>query len=219
VDHQNEEQRMNRSIGITGLRRAVAGTAAGLLAVAGVLASAGAASAGAKSADTTLTIRYPVTGTTHLATPNGNVALGPGHLTATADLNTGAITANLKLPEATGSFTELGIVPVTATVQLINDGPTTGTLNINTGAVNTTSMITMRIVDLKVAGIDLPVGSACQTASPVSVPLASQPGFNILTYTIGQFANCGLQTLLINLTVPGSGNTISFTLGKGKVIT
>jgi hypothetical protein len=194
--------------------------------VAGVLASAGAASAGAKSADTTLTIRYPVTGTTHLATPNGNVALGPGHLTATADLNTGAITANLKLPEATGSFTELGLVPVTATVQLINDGPTTGTLNINTGAVNTTSMITMRIVDLKVAGIDLPVGSACQTASPVSVSLASQPGFNILkggtfagTYTIGQFANCGLQTLLINLTVPGSGNTISFTLGKGKVIT
>jgi hypothetical protein len=217
---------MTRSISSTGLRRAVAGTAASLLAVAGVLASAGAADAGTKSADTSLTIRYPVSGTTHLATPNGDVALGPGHLTATADLNTGAITANLKLPEATGSFKELGLVPVTATVQLINDGPTTGTLNINTGAVSTTSMITMRIVDLKVAGIDLPVGSACQTASPVSVSLASQPGFNILkggtfagTYTIGQFANCGLQTLLINLTVPGSGNTISFTLGKGKVIT
>jgi hypothetical protein len=211
---------MNRSISTRGLRRAVAGTAASLLAVAGVLASSGPA-----SADTTLTIRYPVTGTTHLATPNGDVALGPGHLTATADLNTDQITATLTLPEATGSFTELGLVPVTATVKLINDGPTTGTLDPNTGAVTTTSMITMRIVDLKVAGIDLPVGNACQTASPVTVSLASQPGFNILkggtfagTYTIGQFANCGLQTLLINLTVPGSGNTITFTLGKGKVI-
>jgi len=212
---------MSRSIGTAGLRRAVAGTAAGLLAVAGVLASAGTA-----SADTTLTIRYPVTGTTHLTTPNGDVALGPGHLTATADLNTNKITANLKLPEATGSFKELGLVPVTATVALINDGPTTGTLDPNTGAVTTTSTITMRIVDLKVAGIDTPVGTACQTSTPVSVTVSSQPGFNILkggnvagTYTIPPFANCGLETALINLTVPGSGNTITLTLGKGKVVT
>jgi hypothetical protein len=211
---------MTRSISSTVLRRVVAGTAAGLLAVAGVLASGGAA-----SADTFLTIKYPVSGTTHLATPNADVPLGPGHLKATADLNTGAIKATLTLPDATGSFTELGIIPVTATVRLINDGPTTGTLDINTGAVTTTSMITMRIVDLKVAGIDLPVGNACQTSSPVTVMLSSQPGFNILkggtfagTYTIPKFANCGLNTLLINLTVPGSGNTISFTLGKGKVI-
>jgi len=212
---------MTRSISITGLRRAVAGTAAGVLAVAAVLTTGGAA-----SADTTLTIRYPVTGTTHLATPNADVPLGPGHLKATADLNTNAVTATLTLPDATGSFKELGIVPVTATVRLINNGPTTGTIDPNTGTITTTSMITMRIVDLKVAGIDLPVGNACQTSSPVSVTITSQPGFNILkggtvagTYTIPKFAHCGLNTLLINLTVPGSGNTISLKLGKGKVIT
>ena len=177
---------MTRSIKASRLRRTVAGTAAGLLAAAWVLASAGTA-----SADTTLTIRYPVTGTTHLATPNADVPLGPGHLTATADLNTNAIKAALSLPDATGSFNELGLVPVTATVKLINDGPTTGTVDPNTGHVTTTSMITMRIVDLKIAGIDTPVGNACQTASPVTVSLASQPGFNILkggnlagTYTI-----------------------------------
>jgi len=212
---------MTRNIRITGLRRAVAATAAGLLAVAGALTSGGAA-----SADTTLTLRYPVTGTTHLATPNADVPLGPGHLTATADLNTDAIKATLTLPNATGSFKELGLIPVSATVKLINNGPTTGTLDPNTGAVTTTSVITMRIVDLKVAGIDLPVGSACQTSSPVSVTVSSQPGFSILkggtlagTYTIPSFAGCGLQTLLINLTVPGAGNSISFTLGKGKPVT
>jgi hypothetical protein len=211
---------MTRSIRTTGLRRAVAGTAAGLLAVAGVLMSAGAA-----SADTTVTLRYPVTGTTHIATPNANVPLGPGHLTATADLNTDAITATLTLPEATGSFNELGLVPVTATVKLINDGPTTGTVNPGTGAVTTTSKITMRIVDLKVAGIDTPVGNACQTSSPVSVTVSSQPGFSILnggnlagTYTIPSFANCGLETLLINLTVPGPGNPIALKLGKGRAV-
>jgi hypothetical protein len=193
---------------------------AGLLALAGVLASTGTA-----SADTIVTLRYPVTGTTHLAAPNADLPLGPGKLTSSADLNTGAITATLKLPNATGSFNELGLVPVTATAQLINNGPTTGTVDPNTGAVATTSLITMKIIDLKVAGIDMPVGNSCQTSTPVSVSVASQPGFSILkggnlagTYTIPPFANCGLETLLINLTLPGSGNTITLTLGKGKFI-
>ena len=158
-------------------------------------------------------------------TPNADVPLGPGHLTATADLSTDAITATLTLPNATGSFKELGLVPVTATVKLINNGPTAGTVDPNTGAVTTTSRITMRIVDLKVAGIDLPVGNACQTSRPVSVTVSSLPGFSILnggnlagTYTIPPFAGCGLQTPLINLTVPGAGNTIALKLGRGRAV-
>lgn len=212
---------MLRSIKASGIRRAVTGSAAGLLALVGVLASTGTA-----SADTTVTFKYPVTGTTHLSTPNANVSLGPGKLVATADLNTGAITAHLKLPPATGSFKELGLVPVTATVKLINDGPTTGTVNQNTGAVTTTSKITMQITSLVVAGIPQPIGTSCETSSPVTVTVSSQPGFNILkggnlagTYTIPDFTNCGLETLLINLTVPGSGNTITLTLGKAKPVT
>ena len=209
------------AINRSGIRRAVTISAAAVLATAGVLASGVTAA----SADTTATLKYPVTGTTHLATPNGNVTLGPGHLVSTADLNTDAITAKLTLPPATGSFKELGIVPVTATVKLINDGPTTGTINGSTGAVTTTSLITMQITSLTVAGIPQPVGTTCETSSPVSVTVNSEPGFSILkggsldgTYTIPDFANCGLETLLINLTVPGSGNTITLTLGKGKFV-
>ena len=212
---------MIRSFRIRTPRRAMVGAAAGLLAVAGVLATTGTA-----SADTTVTFKYPVTGTTHLATPNGDVALGPGHLLTTADLNTGAITATLTLPPATGSFKELGLVPVTATVKLINDGPTTGTIDPNTGAVTTTSNITMKITKLVVAGLTQPIGTSCETSTPVSVTVNSDSGFNILkggslsgTYTIPDFANCELETLLINLTVPGSGNTITLTLGKAKPVT
>jgi hypothetical protein len=204
----------------SGLRRAVAGSAATVLAVSGVLASTGTA-----SADTIVTLRYPVTGTTHLAAPNADLPLGPGKLTSSADLNTDAITATLKLPNATGSFLELGVVPVTATAQLINNGPTTGTVNPNTGAVATTSLITMKIISLSVAGIPQPVGNSCETSTPVSVSVASQPGFSILkggnlagTYTIPPFANCGLETLVINLTLPGPNNTITLTLGKGKFV-
>jgi hypothetical protein len=211
---------MIRSIGTSRLRKAVVGSAAGLLAVSGILASTTGA-----SADTTVTFRYPVTGSTTLATPNASVPLGPGHLLTTADLDTGAITATLTLPPATGSFKELGLVPVTATVKLINDGPTTGTIDPNTGDITTTSLITMRITALTVAGISFSVGNSCQTSTPVTVTVNSEAGFNILkggnlggTYTIPDFANCGLETLLINLTVPGSGNTITLTLGKAHPV-
>jgi hypothetical protein len=48
--------------------------------------------------------------------------------------------------------------------------------------------------------------------------------FNVLaggtltgTYTIGNFAHCGLTTGLVNLLVPGSGNTVSLTLAAPTI--
>ena len=211
---------MMRSPQRTGIRRAVIGSLTALTAVCGVLASTGTA-----SADTTVTLRYPVSGSTHLAKPNATLPLGPGKLTATADLTTYTVTAKLALPNATGSFKEAGVVPVTATTQFINDGPTTGTVNPDTGAVATTSKITMRIVSLTVGGVPQLVGNSCQTITPVTVQVSSQPGWSIIkggtlagTYTIPQFHHCLLDTLLINLTLPGPGNTITLTVGKGHAV-
>lgn len=176
------------------------------------------------SADTYVHASYTVTGSTYIKAPNFTLALGPGKLHSTVDFNTGKLTASLSLPNATGSFKQLGVIPVTATTQFINDGPTTGTLNLDTGAVRTTSKITLRIVSLTVAGVGVPVGNSCQTKDAVVVNLASQPGFNVLDggnlaggYTIGDFSGCGLATLLINLTIPGSGNTITLKLGKATI--
>jgi hypothetical protein len=203
------------------LRFVGAATSAGLVAVCTVAASAGPA-----SADVVVHAKYKVTGSTFIKAANFTLALGPGKLASTLDANTGKLTAKLTLPNATGSFKEAGLVPVTATTQFINDGPTTGTLNFNTGAVSTTSKITLRIVSLSVAGINMPVGSSCQTAQPTVVSVSGQPpAFNILkggsltgTYTIPQFANCELETALINLTIPGPGNTITLKLGKAKIV-
>jgi hypothetical protein len=141
------------------------------------------------------------------------------------DLNTGAVTASLKLPPATGSFTEFGLIPVTATVAFIQNGPTTGTLDLNSGAVTTMSKITPQITSLSVSGLPVPVGSACKSATPAAVSLASQPGFSVInggtvsgTYTIPPFAHCGLITPVLNLTITGQGNVISLTLGKAHVV-
>jgi hypothetical protein len=195
--------------------------AAGLVAVCTVAVSAGPA-----SADVVVHAKYKVTGSTFIKAPNFTLALGPGKLASTLDASTGKLTAKLTLPNATGSFKQDGLVPVTATTQFINDGPTTGTLNFDTGAVSTTSRITLRIVSLSVAGVNTPVGSSCQTTQPVAVSVSGQPpAFNILkggnltgTYTIPQFANCELATALINLTLPGPGNTITLKLGKAKIV-
>jgi hypothetical protein len=174
-------------------------------------------------ADSTVSVTYPVTGSTFIKAIDSSIALGPGTLATTADLTTSTLTGTLTLPPATGSFRELGFIPVTATTQMIQDGPATGTVDFSTNAVTTTATDTIQLTSLKVAGLPIPVGPSCET-SPATITVTSQPGFNVLsggtlagTYTIPHFAHCGLATLLINLTLPGPGNTISLTLGAGTL--
>jgi hypothetical protein len=201
----------------------VLATTAVLAAGAG-LAAAPALASPTAAADTTVTVTYPVTGSTFIKAINSTVDLGPGTLATTADLTTSTLTGTLTLPPATGSFKELGLIPVTATTELVQDGPATGTVDFSTNAVQTTTQATLKVTSLTAAGIPLPVGSSCQTSTPATITVSSQPGFNVLsggtlagTYTIPRFAHCGLATLLINLTLPGPGNTISLTLGAGTL--
>jgi hypothetical protein len=211
---------MTTFVRLGGVRGMTITALSGLLAAGAILAAATPA-----SAQTTVKVKYPVTGSTMIEKLDATAALGPGTLKSTVNLSTGAVTASLTLPPATVSATELGLVPVTATTAFINDGPTTGTVNLDTGAVTTTSHITLQITSLTVGGIPVPVGNACESAKPATVTVNSQPGFSIVdggslsgTYTIPLFAHCLLETAVLNLTIPGPGNTITLTLGKAKVV-
>lgn len=178
-------------------------------------------------ADTTLTLTYPASGSTFVQATNASLGLGPGSLATIADLNTGTLSGTMSLPDSTGSFTELGVVPVQATVAFTEVGQVTGTFSLATQNVTATANIELRITDLKVAGIDTLVGPNCQTVTPAQITVTSQSGFNIATggplagtYTIPDFNNCGLldsEAGLIDLTIPGPGNTISLTLGTPTV--
>jgi hypothetical protein len=192
-------------------------------AVAGIGLATPALASPAVPADTTLTASYPVTGSTYINAVGASIALGPGKLVATANLTTGALSAKLTLPPATGSFDELSVIPVTATTKLIPVGAATGKINLTTGAITTTAKERIQLTSLNVAGIPVLVGPRCETPA-TSITVSSQPGFNVVnggtlsgTYTIPPFANCLLATVLINLTLPGPGNTISLTLGKGTI--
>jgi hypothetical protein len=208
--------------GLTRHRSQVRLIAAGTAGAVAVLTLA--ASTGVASADTHVKATYKVTGSTFLKAPNFTMKLGPGQLSSNFDANTGKVSASLTLPNATGSFKQGGVIPVTATTKFINDGKTTGTVNRNTGAVKTSSEITLRIVSLTVSGLPVSVGKTCETTDPVTVALKSLKGFNLIeggnlagTYTIGDFQHCRLATLLINATIPSAGNTIALKLGKAKL--
>jgi hypothetical protein len=194
------------------------------VAVAGIGVSAAPALASRLApADQVFNLTYPVTGSTFIKKINSSISLGPGTLASAADLTTSTLTATLTLPPATGSFKELGLVTVTATTKLIQVGQATGTFNFNANTVTTTATAMLQLTSLNVAGLNIPVGNSCET-SPATITVASQPGFTFGTggtlagtYTIPNFRHCGLATLLINLTLPGPGNTISLTLGTPTI--
>ncbi len=197
--------------------------AAAAIAVTGMALAGPVLASPAAPSDTTIGVTYPVTGSTFIKAIDSTIALGPGTLSTTADLTTSTLTGTLSLPPATGSFKELGLIPVTATTQMVQDGQATGTVNFGTNSVTTTATETIKLTGLRVAGLPIPIGRSCET-SPAAITVTSQPGFNVLsggtlsgTYTIPRFAHCGLATILINLTLPGPGNTISLTLGAGKL--
>ncbi|HEY2670181.1 MAG TPA: hypothetical protein VGJ07_07360 [Rugosimonospora sp.] len=191
-----------------------------LLVATAVAAAVGVGSAPAQADDPIFSVNYPINGSTHIKATDSDMALGPGTLHADLDLTTGGFTGSVSLPPATGSFTEFGIVPVVATTEFIEAAPTTGSVDLNTGATQAQAHITLKLTSLKVAGLPVLVGNDCQTQTPATIGLASGPGFNVLTggdvsgtYTIPDFAHCLLATGLINLTIPGPGNTITLTLG------
>jgi hypothetical protein len=71
------------------------------------------------------------------------------------------------------------------------------------------------VVQLRQNGLTVP------ETSPFSVTLSSGAGFTVGgggplsgSYTIPLFRHCGLNTVLLNLTIPGSGNTLNLTLGQ-----
>ncbi|MDJ1137556.1 hypothetical protein [Streptomyces iconiensis] len=210
--------------GTTRGRRAAGRAGVAIAATLGCFAlttvSAQAEGSGEAGAAAPVRLDYPLSGTTHLSGPGSDLTLGPGALKSSTDMTTGALTAETQLPDAQGSFKALGI-PVSVTTEFIEEEPTTGTLDLDAGSVKTTSRLTLRLKNLKVAGLPMPVGPHCKTRTPAVIDLASEDGFSVFgggklsgTYTIPKFEHCLLATPVINSMVPGDGNTITLTLGK-----
>ena len=140
-----------------------------------------------------------------------------GTFVGSIDLATGALTGNLSLPPAQTTISVVGQPAVTATFSVTEVGPITGQVDLQTFQVTTSATFEIHIT--RVTSLGLPVnlvGSSCETSTPVTVDfsgvasLTSSSTFSS-TYTIPPLANCGLTTPLLNLIVPGPGNTFTAT--------
>lgn len=214
---------MNRS-----LRSLAAAGIAATAVLGGVLATAAPAMA-SDAPPGSFEIDYDASGTSTIVKPNSVVKLGPTvSKTYISDSGDGTFTADLALPPTVSNFKILGLIPVSATVNFVPAGQVQGSISPDSPIrLSATAKYYLRLTDVKAAGLPTFQGDSCQTVAPVTIPIATPAGqvFDLTTggvlagkYTIGDFANCGLTTGLINLLVPGPNNTVSFTLSNGRFV-
>ena len=143
---------------------------------------------------------------------------------------------SISLPDVTFTQAIAGPVGLTATTSIVSTKPVTGTVNIGTLMVKSTSTFNIHIKSMYLANplpklpplpialpIPLPtppnvnlVGDSCGTSKPISVTMAGTASFSKPStfngkFTIPPFANCGAMTEFINQEIPGPGNTFSAT--------
>lgn len=178
---------------------------------------------------TTFNLAYDAVGTSHIASTNSDVAIGPTTLSTVLDSTSNALTGHLPVPDTQTTFHVLGLLPVQATVSFIEATPLTAHLIAVNGqpTIQSTASYYVKLSHVLIGGLPGLVGNHCQTKDPVVINAGTPDGgiFSTFgggelvgTYSIGDFAHCNLQTALINLLIPGSGNTIDLQVSNGHLV-
>ncbi|GAA0282120.1 hypothetical protein GCM10009527_093020 [Actinomadura nitritigenes] len=161
---------------------------------------------------------FALSGSSTIKGLNGKVALN-GAVNATVD-GGGKVSADLTLNPTTGTFSLFGFIPATADIAFAPQGKTTGTLSGSTLSTDTKTVV--KIPSIKVFGMDLGVGSTCQTGAPADIPLKST-NFSVAgggtltgTYTLPGLTGCGVLTPLVSALAAGPGNTIDLKAAPKK---
>ena len=184
----------------------------------GSLGTAAVAMAPRAAAEPTMALDWTVSAHTHLAKAGFDVSVPPGSFVGNVDLGTGVLTGDMSLPPAAITLKLLGMLPaLDATFEIAGAGPVTGKADFTTLHVDTTATFNIRLAKLAPAGTSVNlVGDRCTTAKPITVSmggkadLAAGSTFSG-TYTIPPFTRCGALTPLLNLLIPGPGNTFTAT--------
>lgn len=199
------------------------------LATVGAAAAIALGTAGVAHADTTVGINYAVTGSTHIASTDSTIPVGPTTLSTVLNVNNGDITGTMPIPSQQSTFNLIGFVPVSATVSFVETSPLTGHIDLASAnaVVTGSASYTVQLSNVKIAGIPAFVGDSCKTVDPVTIP-ANTPagqGFDLLgggeltgSFSLGDFEHCGINTWLINQVIPGSGNTVDLHVSNGQFV-
>lgn len=190
-----------------------------LLAASVTLALAAATFAATPSgAATTIPIHWKVNASTHIKSLNMDVQIPEGTFDGQVDLATGALTGNLNLPAASKTIRLFGLPLATVTFAMSQNGPITGHVDLATMTVTVDSSFNFSIP--RATASIFPwwniVGNSCRGTQPIDVSMAGPvnlTGSQTFTadYTLPKLQDCGFSTPLLNLIVPGDGNTFTAT--------
>ena len=191
------------------LRRALV-----LCGVAAAALTASVAGAPVAQADPDLPIHQDIAAQTHLAKLNQDLD-SVGTFDGTFDLGTSALDGDLAFQPSEGSLDLLGFEAAKVTIAIVPTGPAHGSINLGTATVALSTSFNIKILSIKPLGLPFNlVGNNCQTSAPVTldstgtIDLATQVVTLDGEFTIPKLKNCGfLVTPVLNLVVPGAGNT------------
>jgi len=160
---------------------------------------------------------FDLTGKTVIKAANGTVPL-LGGISVLFNLSTGTFQGDLSLDPTQGRFRLFRFIPVTAKIQFVQAGKTTGKLS-GDFVLTSTSQVTVKLPRVSVFGFPISSSPNCQTATPAEIPLTSKPGFNPNTggtltgsYTLPALKGCGPFNNLISAFTAGPGNTVEVNL-------
>lgn len=199
-------------------RSALIGT---LVAVALTVATFTASPSGAATVE--IPISWRVDASTHIRSLGMDVTIPPGTFDGVIVLDpatlTGTLTGDLDLPPASKTIRLFGYPIASTTFAMSQHAPITGTVDLNTNTVVVDSSFDFAITNASLSllpRLNL-VGRSCKGKSPIEVSMTgtidladlNAPQTFQADYTLPKLKNCGLGTGLINLIVPGGGNTFT----------
>ena len=163
-------------------------------------------------------LHWDVNASTHIKSLNMDVVVPTGSFDGTVDLATGDLVGNLTLPPASKSISLFGLPIASTTFAMSQAEPITGHVDLATMTVTVDASFNFAIK--KAALSFLPwlnlVGNSCRGTSPINVSMTgpiSLTGASSFTasYTLPKLTGCGFLTPILNLIIPGPGNTFTTT--------
>lgn len=182
------------------------------------LALAAASFSAAPSGAAGIPIHWQVNASTHIKSLNMDVQIPAGTFDGEVDLATSSLTGNLNLPPASQTIKLFGMPIATTTFAMSQNGPITGHIDLATMTVTVNSSFNFAITKATtpfLPGLNL-VGKSCRGTQPINVSMSGPVNLTGASsfsaeYTLPKLTGCGLATPLLNLIVPGGGNTFSAT--------
>jgi hypothetical protein len=161
---------------------------------------------------------YRIDATAHLKKLNQTQTIKNGTFAGYIDFGNLTIHGSMSLPKTTIVLKEVGIGVVTATAQIVQTKPVTGTIDISQlpFKVSATATFNIRILSVYLANVPVNlVGDRCTTLTPAVVTMKGdanigQPSTFSSTFTIPNFGYCGAaQSQALTAALSGPGNTFT----------